>query len=170
MRLPTLAAALLALALPAAAHADPAGLYDLTGANPDNGETYKGTVKVTRTGETYSVVWKIANEKISGIGIGIQLVDGRAVLGPASRDDVGLSVSYQSGGTNGVVVYFEQPDGTWHGTWAYAGWKQISTEDWVPRNRKAIAKAETQTAIRAKSAYHKDTTSAPEPQQVGPKN
>lgn len=168
MRLPTVAVALLALALPASAIADPAGTYDLTGLNPDSGDTYKGTATVTRTGETYSVVWKIGDDTISGIGIGIRLVDGRAVLGPANDGDVGLSVSYESGDDHGIVTYFEQPDGTWHGTWAYNGWRRISTEDWTPRDHKPVTKVENQTLTTVKSINRQK--SAPEPQQVGPKN
>jgi hypothetical protein len=168
MRLPTLAAAFFALALPISAFADPAGTYDLTGLNPDNGETYKGTVTVTRTGDTYSVVWKIGNDTISGIGTGIRLTDGRAVLGPANADDVGLSVSYESGGQHGTATYFEQPDSSWHGIWAFIDWKRISTEDWRPRDRKPVTKVENKTQITVKSIDRQK--SAPEPQQVGPKN
>ena len=168
MRLPTVAAALLAFALPTPALADPAGTYDLTGLDPQSGNTYKGTVTVTRTDDTYSVVWKIGNDTISGIGTGIRLTDGRAVLGPADADDVGLSVSYESGGQHGTATYFEQPDGAWHGIWAFIGWKRISTEDWVPRDRKPAAKVENKSQATVKSIDRQK--SAPEPQQVGPKN
>lgn len=171
MRLPTIAAALLALALPAAALADPAGTYDLTGLNPDSGETYKGTVTVTRTGETYSVVWKIGNDTVSGVGVGLRFVNGRPVIGPANPNDAGLSISYESGGEHGIATYLERPDGAWHGIWAFNGWKRISTEDWAPRDHKPITKVETETQTQVKSIDRKKkTTSAPEPQQVGPKN
>jgi hypothetical protein len=46
------------LSVAAAFAADPVGTYDVEGAYL-SGSTYSGTVTVTKTGETYKVVWEI---------------------------------------------------------------------------------------------------------------
>lgn len=45
------------------------GQYRLIGTNPGDGGTYTGTVRVSRTGQTYSVVWTIGSQTFQGIGI-----------------------------------------------------------------------------------------------------
>lgn len=142
MRLSSFAIVTLACALPATALADPAGKYEVRGINPDTSEEYRGTVSVVRTDETYKVEWKIAGQDLTGTGVGIRIIDGRPVLGPASADDTGMSVAYGSDGSYGTVVYFEQTDGTWHGIWAYGGWTRISTEEWIPKTPKVVVKRE----------------------------
>ena len=67
---PLLLTALLLLA-PGLSRADPAGAYDVKGVNADDGSTYTGEVNVTRTGETYKVVWTIGDKPLSGIGVGM---------------------------------------------------------------------------------------------------
>ena len=170
MRISTIATALLALAIPACAFADPAGTFDLRGTNSDSKQDYTGTVRVTRTGETYRVVWDIANQQITGTGVGLKIVDGQVVMGPASEDDVGISIAYGSGDSYGTVVYFEQPDGRWHGIWAYNGWDHIATEDWSPRNRTVVAKKEEKVDKQIKSFKTQGELSAPMPIKVGPKS
>jgi hypothetical protein len=170
MRIPSIAAAILALALPAAALADPSGTFDLRGINPDNRQEYTGTVRVTRTGETYRVVWTISNQEINGIGVGLKLIDGKVVMGPASEDDAGISIAYSSGGSYGTVVYFEQPDGRWHGIWAYEGQDRISTEDWFPRNKTVVVNKDEKADKEIKSFKTEGELSAPMPIQAGPKN
>ncbi|MDB5524808.1 MAG: hypothetical protein JWM58_2571 [Rhizobium sp.] len=168
MRLISPLVLLLALAAPTAVLADPVGKFDIRGINPDDGKDYTGTVKVTRTGQTYKVVWSIANGDLIGTGIGIKMIDGKAVLGPASEGDVGISIAYGSGETFGTVIYFEQPDGHWHGTWAYNGWDRISTEDWFPKGRKNVARIEKQDDKQTRAI---DTQlSTPMPALAGPKN
>lgn len=171
---PLLLTALLLLA-PGLSRADPAGAYDVKGVNADDGSTYTGEVNVTRTGETYKVVWTIGDKPLSGIGVGMRVVDGQIVSGPASPDDIGLSIAYSSDGTVGTVIYFEQPDGTWHGTWAYDGWDHVSTEDWLPRDRKTVTKAEETTTVKKndtaiRAVGEKQVISAPKPVQAGPKS
>ena len=174
MNMTSIAAAMLVFALPSVALADPTGTFDVRGLNPDNGGEYTGTVQVTRTGDTYKVVWKIANDQLSGIGVGLKMVDGKIVLGPASPDDIGISIAYGSGSSFGTVVYFEQPDGRWHGIWAYDGWDHISTEDWFPKNRKPVAKAETKVKKQdekvIKSFESQRVIPLPKPALAGPKS
>jgi hypothetical protein len=156
--------------LPAAAVADPVGKFTVRGINPDNGGEYGGTVRVTRTGETYKVVWNTGGDPLTGIGVGLKMVDGRIVMGPASEDDVGISIAYATGGTVGTVIYFEQPDGHWHGIWAYDGWDHISTEDWFAKDRKKIAKTETKVDKETRSLEQHKAVTSPMPDQAGPKS
>jgi hypothetical protein len=170
---PLLTIPLLFLA-PGLALADPAGTFDVKGVNPDDGSAYTGKVRVTRTGETYKVVWTIGDKPLTGIGVGMKMIGDRIVTGPASPDDIGLSVAYSSDGTVGTVIYFEQPDGTWHGTWAYDEWNHVSTEDWIPKERKTVTKVEDTTVKKSdttiRSLDKKQVISAPKPDQAGPKS
>ena len=129
------------LMLPAAAMAGPEGVYHVKGVNPDDGQDYTGTVKITRKNELYRVVWQIGNDKTVGIGLGLRLVDGQMVAGPASEDDTGISISYASGETPGSATYTEFSDGTWRGVWAYKGYRKVSTEEWIPTVRQIKAKS-----------------------------
>jgi hypothetical protein len=170
MRLKSIAIAVLALALPAAAAADPVGIFDVKGVNPDESQPYTGTVTVTRTGQTYHVVWNIADQQLAGTGVGLKMVDGKVVMSGASEDDIGISIAYGSGDSFGTVVYFEQPDGTWHGVWAYDGWDHISTEDWFPRNHKVISKNDAKANKQIKTFKSQGELSSPMPAQAGPKS
>lgn len=115
------------------AHADPVGRYSVSGTNPDSGSTYKGTVVVTRTGETYRVVWKIGGTTYYGTGLGAHYEGDHYVVGPATPDDTVLSVGYVSSGTYGQAFYVLNDDGTWRGVWTYDGSNEVATEDWRPR-------------------------------------
>jgi len=131
------------LLMPAAAMAGPEGTFHVKGVNPDDGRDYTGTVKVVRKGEMYRVVWQIGDDETVGIGLGIRVVDGQMVAGPASDKDTGIAISYTSGSTLGNATYTEFSDGTWRGIWAYKGYKNVSTEEWVPTVRQIKAKAVT---------------------------
>jgi len=104
--------------LSAAALADPVGRYWVQGTNPGNAKPYSGQVEVSRTGDTYRVVWQIGGDTYTGTGIG--------------SDDF-LAVSYRSGSETGLALYGRKPDGTWQGIWTYAGGRQIGTDRWSPR-------------------------------------
>lgn len=132
MRMKTLCSALLLMALPTLASADPTGTYRVKGTNPDNNQPYVGTVQVHRNGETYQVTWNIAGTKFIGTGLGAKFVGNRFEMGPASEDDTAISVGYISGNSFGMAMYFEQPDGTWQGVWTYAGSNRAAPEDWHP--------------------------------------
>jgi len=100
-----------------AALADPTGNFIVAGANPGNdGGKYSGTATVTKTGDTYRVVWVIGDDKFIGTGIG-------------SKDF--LAVEYKSGDNTGLALYSEDKDGSWSGVWVYAGGKELGTERWV---------------------------------------
>jgi hypothetical protein len=96
---------------------DPVGHYLVRGTNP-NGSQYAGEVLVTRTGDTYRVVWQIGRQTFVGTGI-------------ASSD--GIAVSYQVGGRTGVALYHRKTNGRWEGVWALAGSRDSGTDVWIPR-------------------------------------
>ena len=97
--------------------ADPVGSYSVIGTNPGNNSQYHGTVQVTRTGQTYRVVWVVGNARYIGTGIG-------------NRE--GLAVSYKSGNSSGLALYGAD-GGNWQGVWTYSGGHDIGTEVWKRR-------------------------------------
>ena len=94
--------------------ADPAGTYRVEGANPGGSGKYSGTVSVTKTGETYQVVWIVGSTRYVGTGIG-------------NKDF--LAVSYKSGDATGLALYGAD-GGNWAGIWTYAGGKTVGPEIW----------------------------------------
>lgn len=102
--------------LATAAFADPSGKYAVDGKGPD-GNGYKGTATITRTGDTYKVVWVIGGDKYIGTAVG---------------DDDFFAVGYKSGSDSGIAVYGR--DGTaWKGIWTYAGGTTTGTERLTPQ-------------------------------------
>ena len=65
-----LAAAVSLVLLASSAWAVHEGEYDVEGTNPGSGSGYSGTVRVSRTGETYNVVWTVGGTRYVGTGIG----------------------------------------------------------------------------------------------------
>jgi hypothetical protein len=112
-----LAAAVSLVLLASSAWAVHEGEYDVEGTNPGSGSGYSGTVRVSRTGETYNVVWTVGGTRYVGTGIG-------------NKDF--LAVSYRSGNSTGLALY-GQADGSWQGIWTYAGSREVGTERWTPR-------------------------------------
>lgn len=101
-----------------AAFADPVGRYAVEGTDPGKpSSTYKGTVTVEQTGDTYKVVWDIEGTKYIGTGIG-------------NKDF--LAVSYKSGNNTGLALYAPSGNG-WTGVWTYAGGTQMGTDSWTRR-------------------------------------
>lgn len=98
----------------AAFAADPVGTYKIEGANPGGKGQYTGTVSVTKTGETYRVVWVVGGTRYVGTGIG---------------DRNFLAVSYKSGSDTGLALYGAD-GGNWTGVWAYSGAQQLGAEAW----------------------------------------
>lgn len=122
------------IAAPTLALADPTGTYDVVGRNADNGRTYKGTVEVSRTGATYKVVWVIAGTESVGTGIGTHIENGNTIIsGPATDNDMGLSVGYINKNSYGLATYYRQPNGSWSGVWAYGGSRNVTVETWTPQ-------------------------------------
>ena len=94
--------------------ADPVGKYTVSGTNPGGNGQYSGTVSVTKTGETYRVIWIVGGTQYVGTGIG---------------DKNFLAVSYKSGNSSGLALY-GATGGNWQGVWAFSGARQIGTENW----------------------------------------
>jgi hypothetical protein len=116
MRLKAIAAGIFFLASASfALAADPVGHYTVEGNNPDHGANYTGDVTVSKTGQTYKIVWTIGGTKYYGTGIG---------------DENFLAISYKSGSETGLALYGEKDEG-WVGIWTYAGGKALGAEKWT---------------------------------------
>lgn len=109
----SIAAALL-LSSAAAFAADPVGKYTIKGTNPGKDTGYTGTVTVSKTGDTYSVVWVVGGTRYVGTGIG-------------NKDF--LAVSYKSGDSTGLALYGADGE-DWAGVWTYAGGRTVGAEVW----------------------------------------
>jgi hypothetical protein len=103
------------LATSAVFAADLEGDYKVQGANPGGGGAYQGTVNVTKTGETYRIVWVVGGTRYIGTGIG-------------NKDF--LAVSYRSGNDTGLALYGTE-GGNLIGVWTYAGGKEVGAEKWT---------------------------------------
>ncbi len=91
------------------------GEYNIVGKNP-KGETYKGTLKVTKDGDGYVFNWNTGNS-FSGFGI-------RA----------GEFVAVGFGGSKCAFVGYDvQPDGTLAGKWGSQNSKNFGTETAKPK-------------------------------------
>ena len=101
----------------AAFAADPVGTYDVSGTNPGGGSKYSGTVTVSKTGQTYRVVWVVGSTRYIGTGIG-------------NKDFI--AVSYRSGNDTGLALYGAD-GGNWAGVWTYAGGQSVGAELWKRR-------------------------------------
>jgi hypothetical protein len=93
--------------------ADPVGTYEVQGNNP-GGTAYEGTVTVTKTGDTYHVVWEVGGTKYTGTAIG-------------NKDF--LAITYRSGDYTGLALY-GQDGGNWKGVWTYAEGTAMGAEAW----------------------------------------
>ena len=117
--------------LPLSAMADPVGVYDVKGTNVDTGAEYTGSVEVTRTGSTYALAWKFGSDEVYGTGIGMHLEGSNLIVGPATENDIGISITYSVDNTPTLGLYLQQPDGTLNGVWTEAGSKKTSQESWT---------------------------------------
>lgn len=72
-----------------AQEADITGIYTCVGENA-HGNQYRGTVQITKVGDTYELKWTIA---------------GRSHIGLAIREGNILSSCWLAGGSGGIVVY-----------------------------------------------------------------
>ncbi len=112
--------------------AGPEGTYSVVGTDPGSGNTYSGEVTVSRTGDTYSVVWIVDGTKYIGTGLGAATINGSATMGRASDADTAIAVSYIAESSFGLTFYVEQSNGQWKGIWTYGGSEKIGTEIWTP--------------------------------------
>jgi hypothetical protein len=97
--------------------ADPAGKYAVKGHTPGTGKSYAGQVMVTKTGDTYQVVWDIGGQIAVGTGIGSANF---------------LVVTYLTGRQVGLALYARKADGSWEGRWTQLGGRVVDTENWTP--------------------------------------
>jgi hypothetical protein len=82
------------------------------------GQSYRGTVAVQQTGDTYALLWRTGNEEIRGVGI---LRNNLLITGFVAANNVGGFAYYQRG-----------QDGTWEGEWALVGGTEVGRERWTP--------------------------------------
>jgi hypothetical protein len=116
----------LALAL-AAASAAPAlaveGRYKVEGRIPGQERNYDGEAVVKRTGQTFTVAWRIGNSTHVGTGI---MIDNK------------LTVVYQGiggGGRPGLVIFDVRDDRIGEGIWTELGLQEVGTENWTATDR-----------------------------------
>ena len=89
---------------------------DLTGLYRCEGEGYRGTVIIRRTGDTYQFLWFIGSDTHMGVGL---------------REGTLISSSWQSAGMSvpGIVVYQVEKDNKLVGRYSsYPGNGQVGTE------------------------------------------
>src|ERR1700733_3851498 len=113
MRKMALPAAFAVMCSVVAALADPAGLYFVSGYNPDQ-TTYFGDVAVTRMDQTYRVVWNVNNQQLSGFGLGY---NNSFVANCCGNNQTSLSV-------------MEFQDGVWLGLWWDYSGARLGGEVW----------------------------------------
>ena len=96
------------------------GVYRVEGNGPESDQAYKGEAQVKKTGDTYTVVWRIGESGHVGTGI--------------LTGDV-LSIFFQPLDRRGApgVASFRVIDGkVASGTWTVLGGKVVGVERWTP--------------------------------------
>jgi len=107
-----------AATVPAATTNDPVGSYTVVGGSIADESDYVGVVSVVRTGASYTVIWTIDNETVTGVG----LLSGEV-----------LAVGFPDDNKDAVALYRRQPDGSWVGQWAAVGDTVLNPEVWKPK-------------------------------------
>jgi hypothetical protein len=106
------------LGLAAPAHAID-GLYSVEGRQPDSDQVYRGEAQIVKTGDTYSVMWRIGQMQHIGTGI--------------LRDNV-LAIYFQPlhpRAAAGVASFQILNDKVAQGSWTGLGGKAVGTELWT---------------------------------------
>lgn len=99
------------------------GSYTVEGWLPGRDRPYTGTAEVKRTGETYTVSWRIGADTIVGTGI---------LVGDQ------LSVTYvrlNAPAPPGLVVFNVNQNSIGAGIWTQLGSQLVGTEQWAPSDR-----------------------------------
>ncbi len=121
MKAATLAVALAATsALPAAAIE---GRYRVEGRIPGQERNYDGEAVVKRTGQTFTIAWRIGSSTHVGTGI---LLDNK------------LTVVYQGVGGQarpGVAIFDVRDNRIGDGVWTELGLQEVGTENWTASDR-----------------------------------
>ena len=116
--LPWFVAASAALTLGAAAEGID-GLYRVEGHSPGSSEVYKGEAQIKKTGDTYTVVWRIGQSGHVGTGI----LTGNV-----------LSIFFQPldrRGAPGIASFRVSDDKVTEGTWTVLGGNSVGVERWT---------------------------------------
>lgn len=114
----TLALPLVA-SLPAIAHAQRAGTYNVTGTGID-GTPYTGQLILAQAGlSSWRVQWLIGPTRLEGVG----MTSGNT-----------LAIAFNVGRANGMSIYNVGADGTMIGQWTMIGSEGIGTEMAVPQD------------------------------------
>lgn len=92
------------------------GDYTVAG-EMEGGRSYKGIARVAKTGDTYTIAWKIGQESHLGTGI---LTGGQ------------LSTVFVGGGIPGIAVYRKSSDGKVLGIYTQFGGTKTAIETWDP--------------------------------------
>jgi hypothetical protein len=96
------------------------GVYHVEGHGPGSSDTYKGEAQIKKTGDTYSIVWRVGQTRHLGTGI---------------RTDNVLSVFFQPlerGAGAGLASFRVVDDKITEGTWTVLGSKSVGIERWTP--------------------------------------
>jgi hypothetical protein len=96
------------------------GFYRVEGHSPGSTDTYKGQAQIKKTGDTYTVVWRIGESGHVGTGI--------------LRGNV-LSVFFQPldrRAAPGIASFLITDDKVTEGTWTVLGGNAVGVERWVP--------------------------------------
>ncbi len=99
------------------------GRYQVEGRIPGQERNYDGEAVVKRTGQTFTIAWRIGNATHVGTGI---LVESK------------LNVVYQGvggGGRPGIVIFDVRDDRIGEGVWTELGLQAVGTENWTPLDR-----------------------------------
>jgi hypothetical protein len=123
---------LIAVVATASAAADPTGRYKVTLTDPVTGARSEGTVTVSRSSETYRVVWNIDGKTASGVALGGAFSRGDLVFGPAHPDDMLLAIGYLNGTEYGNATMIMQPDGSYSGYRVTSSSGRAEQEHWQP--------------------------------------
>jgi hypothetical protein len=110
-----------ALAFGVAAQAESIeGVYQVEGTGPESEQAYKGEAQVKKTGDTYTVVWRIGES--GHVGTGILTADVLSIFfQPLDRR-----------GSPGVASFRVIAGKITDGTWTVLGGKVVGKERWVP--------------------------------------
>lgn len=109
-----------ALIVGTAAHAQGIeGVYRIEGQGPESEQAYKGEAQVKKTGDTYTVVWRIGES--GHVGTGILTADVLSIFfQPLDRR-----------GAPGVASFRVIEGKISNGTWTVLGGKVVGVERWV---------------------------------------
>lgn len=94
------------------------GIYILKGTN-FNGSEYTGEVKISKSGDSYVIVWRIGDQQTQ--------------TGAGTFDGIKLTARWQEGKNSGDVIYTLQADGSLSGVWTIDGSSGQGTELLIPK-------------------------------------